>query len=143
MATEDSPWQPRSVLSILDGLSSIRWAYILLGMGPEPSIHLFFDWLVKLVRSRPQKTDQLGQFWTTTSWKLAMELRGGKAWDEAVQPIMRDYDTSRRSLLPSHQAMTMARQRANIRHDGPPMSSPTHVAMTPATVELLFQQPRQ
>ena len=93
VATEEQQWQPRSLLAILDGLSSIRWAYVLLSMGPEQSVHSFFDWTVKLVRSRPQKTDQLHQWWTTISWKLALELRGGKTWDEATGPIQRDYDT--------------------------------------------------
>ena len=69
------------------------WAYVLLSMCPEQSVHSFFDWTVKLVRSRPQKTDQLHQWWTTISWKLALELRGGKTWDEATGPIQRDYDT--------------------------------------------------
>ncbi len=30
VAAEEQVWQPRSLLSILDGLSSIRWAYVLL-----------------------------------------------------------------------------------------------------------------
>lgn len=115
VALEDTPWQPRSVLSILDGLASIRWAYILVGMGPENSVHMFFDWLVKLVRSRPNKTDQVGQFCQTISWKLAMELRGGKAWDEAIQPIMRDYDTF---------TECMNREPANIVKKQPPPKPP-------------------
>ena len=30
---------------------------------------------------------------TTISWRLALELRGGKSWDEAAGPLQRDYDT--------------------------------------------------
>ena len=130
VAMEDTPWQPRSMLSILDGLASLRWAYILIGMGPEPSVRLFFDWLVKLVRSRPQKTDQLGQFWTTTSWKLAMELRGGKAWDEAVQPIMRDYDTFTECMNREPRCLSSRRnphRRAQPRSTARPKVSPNSV----------------
>ena len=93
VASEEQVWQPRSLLAILDGLSSIRWAYILLQMGPEKSIHSFFDWAIKLARSRPQKPDQLNQWWVTVSWRLALELRGGRTWEEAVGPLQRDYDT--------------------------------------------------
>ena len=74
VAAPDEPWQPRSVLAVLDVLNSIRWAYILCCIGSEQSIHQFFDWLVKLARSRPQKTDQMSQFWLTTAWRLAMEM---------------------------------------------------------------------
>ena len=92
VASTEEPWQPRSVLAILDGLQSIRWAYILCNIGSEQAIHQFFDWMVKLTRSKPQKTDQVGQFWLTISWKLAMEMRSGKTFDEVVQILMKDYD---------------------------------------------------
>lgn len=93
VATPEEPWQPRSVLAILDGLSSIRWCYILCRIGSEQSIHTFFDWLVRLVRSRPAKTDQMAQFWMSTSWKLALDLRAGKTFVESTATIMKDYDS--------------------------------------------------
>lgn len=84
---------PRSVLSILDGLAAVRWAYVLIKIGSEQSIHAFYDWLVRLARSRPQKTDQFGQFYTTTSWKLVLEMRSGKTFEEVTAILMRDYDS--------------------------------------------------
>ena len=93
VAAQEEPWQPRSVLAILDGLSSIRWCFILCKMGPEQSVHAFFDWLVKLVRSRPQKTDQLAQYWMSVSWRLALEMRGGKTFHETTTMLMKDYDS--------------------------------------------------
>lgn len=93
VAAPEEPWQPRSVLAILDGLASIRWCYILCKIGTEQAVHAFFDWLVRLVRSRPQKTDQLAQFWMTVSWKLALEMRGGRTFMEATAVIMKDYDS--------------------------------------------------
>ena len=92
VASTEEPWQPRSVLAILDGLESIRWAYVLCGIGSEQAIQQFFNWLVKLTRSKPQKTDQVSQFWLTMSWKLAMEMRAGKTFDETVAVLMKDYD---------------------------------------------------
>jgi len=93
VAAPEEPWQPRSVLAILDGLASIRWCFILCKMGPEQAVHSFFDWLVRLVRSRPAKTDQLAQFWMSVSWKLALEMRGGRTFSESTTAIMRDYDS--------------------------------------------------
>ena len=66
---------------------------VLLKFGPEQSVHSFFDWLVKLARSRPQKMEQFNQFWLSVSWRLATELRSGATFAAAVAPIMRDYDS--------------------------------------------------
>ena len=62
-------------------------------MGPEQSVHTFFDWMVRLVRSRPQKTDQMAQFWMATSWKLALDMRAGKSFSESTCLLMKDYDS--------------------------------------------------
>ena len=43
---EETSWQTRSVLAILDGLASIKWAFILVGLGDEVDVVAFFDWLV-------------------------------------------------------------------------------------------------
>lgn len=90
--TADEPWQPRSILAILDGLTSIRWAYTLCNVGSEQAIETFFQWLTRLARSRPQKTDQFSQFWLSTSWRLAMDMRAGRTFDEATPSLMRDFD---------------------------------------------------
>lgn len=92
VANSDEPWTPRSILSILDGLNSVRWAHILIQMGSERSVHAFYDWLVRLARSRPLKTDQFGQFYITTSWKLALEMRSGRSFEEVTSILMKDFD---------------------------------------------------
>lgn len=92
VASQEEIWAPRSMLSILDGLNSIRWANILIQLGSERSIHTFYDWMIRLARSRPQKTDQCGQFYMTTSWKLALEMRSGKTFEEVTAMLMKDYD---------------------------------------------------
>ena len=89
----DTPWEPRSLLAILDGLSSVKWAFILSAIAPERSVTQFFDWLVKLCRSRPAKTDQLGQFYHSTSWRLATAMRSGSTFEEATAVIMKDFDS--------------------------------------------------
>eukprot|EP00435_Cladocopium_sp_Y103_P013637 s2457_g3.t1 len=63
----EEPWTPRSVLAIMDGLNSIR--------------------------CRPNKTDQLAQFYLSTSWKLALEMRSGKTFAETSSTLMKDFDS--------------------------------------------------
>lgn len=93
VSTPEEVWVPRSILSVLDGLQSIRWCLILLKFGSEQAINAFFDWLTRLARSRPQKMEQFSQFWLTVSWRLATEMRSGRSFEDSVAPIMRDYDT--------------------------------------------------
>eukprot|EP00435_Cladocopium_sp_Y103_P041998 s2661_g11.t1 len=89
-AEKDEPWTPR--------------CFILCKMGTEQSVHAFFDWMVRLVRSRPNKTDQLAQFWLSTSWKLALDMRAGRTFSEATALLMKDFDafTECMSREPTH-----------------------------------------
>ena len=90
---EDEPvWNPRSVLAIIDGLNSVRWTYIFTGIGEERPVNEWFDWMVRLCRSRPAKTEQMAQFYLMSSWKMCMDLRGGKNFEESAKVLMRDYD---------------------------------------------------
>lgn len=42
---------------------------------------------------RVEKTDQLNQFYTTVSWKLALEMRSGKTFEEVAAVQMKDFDS--------------------------------------------------
>ena len=93
LVQEDEPvWSPRSVLAIIDGLNSVRWTYIFTGLGDEVSVNEWFDWMIRLCRSRPAKTEQMSQFYLLSSWKLCMDLRSGKSFEESSKVLMRDYD---------------------------------------------------
>lgn len=124
VATPETAWQPRSVLAVLDGLQSIRWCFVLLKMGSEQAIHSYFDWLIRLLRSRPQKTEQYGQFFLTISWKLATAMRSGETFDAAVTPLMKDFDTftecmarepapTKRQVTPDRSTMRKGNGKAN------------------------------
>eukprot|EP00438_Fugacium_kawagutii_P021843 Skav233012 [mRNA] locus=scaffold909:68906:88437:+ [translate_table: standard] len=89
----EKPWQPRSVLAVMDGANAIRWAWVLLELGEEDQIHDYIDWFIGKARSRPQRLDQLRQFWDAASWKMCMRMRSGKLFGEAASIIMSDVDT--------------------------------------------------
>ena len=42
-ATDPDPWEPRSPWSIIDGLDSIRWCYILFEIGEERQVHKYLN----------------------------------------------------------------------------------------------------
>ena len=94
MAAEDSKvaWEPRSVLAMLDGVNSIRWAYVLLQIGEEADVHQWADWFSAKVRSRMNKLDNLRLFWEAQSWQLCLSLRRGQTFREAIAEVMSDVD---------------------------------------------------
>ena len=92
VATDEVSWSPRSLLAIMDGLDSIRWALILVKWGEEKPIHELFDWLNQRARSRPNKTEQLALYWQSVSWTIAMMLRNGNTFKEITASISKDLD---------------------------------------------------
>ncbi len=92
VATDDVSWSPRSLLAIMDGLDSIRWAMVLVKWGEEKPIHELFDWLHQRARSRPNKTEQFAHYWQSVSWTIAMMLRSGHTFKEITSNITKDLD---------------------------------------------------
>ena len=54
----EDTWDARSMLSILDGLQSIKYLFILLQMGDEQDVQAFFETLDSKARGVPQKLAQ-------------------------------------------------------------------------------------
>ena len=50
---DETPWEPRSLPALLDGLTSVKWAFFLLQLGGEIDVEEFFAWMVQRFRSRP------------------------------------------------------------------------------------------
>ena len=121
VAAPEEAWQPRSVLAVLDGLASIRWCFILLKLGSEQAVHSYFDWLTRLVRSRPQKTEQFGQFFITISWKLATAMRSGQSFDAAASLLMKDLDVFSECM--SREASSSTKKSNNTEKTGPQKGS--------------------
>ena len=92
ITSDEVTWSPRSLLAIMDGFDSIRWAMVLVKWGEEKPIHELFDWLNQRARSRPNKTEQLASFWQSVSWTIAMMLRNGQTFREITTTITKDLD---------------------------------------------------
>ena len=88
---EPTSWTPRSLLATLDGLTSIRWAMVLIEWGPEAEVERLFTWLTQRARSRPQKMEQFNSYFTAISWQLCMDLRGGISFAETAKRHHKGY----------------------------------------------------
>ena len=93
MVQEDEKvWQPRSILAIMDGVNSVRWAYVLLQIGEEDHVHAWCDWCIAKARARPAKLEQLKAYWEAASWRICMGMRAGKTFGEPSAAVMSDVD---------------------------------------------------
>ena len=89
---DEKVWSPRSVLSIMDGIEAVVWAWILLEIGEEHHCQTFGKWCVNKARSRSQKLEQFKQWWDAAGWKIAMRMRAGTTFGEASAEVMADVD---------------------------------------------------
>ena len=86
----ETPWKPKSQVAILDCLEAIRVALIFIEYAPESDIDDYFAWWHRLVRSRPNKIDQLKLHWENTSWRIALSLRKKTPFKDIAKEIMND-----------------------------------------------------
>lgn len=92
ITTDEQSWSPKSLLSIIDGITSIKWAFILTQWGDEHSVTAYAEWMIQKARSRPQRCEQFVMYWQATAWTLAISLRNGDTFSEATAKIMKDLD---------------------------------------------------
>ena len=86
----ETPWKPKSQVAILDCLEAIRVALIFIGHAPENEIDDSFAWWHRLVRTRPNKIDQLKVHWENTSWRIVLALRKKTPFKDIASEIMTD-----------------------------------------------------
>ena len=88
---EDPQWEPRSVLSVLDGLEATKWALILCEWGEEEHIAEYMSWFMAKARSKPAGVEQIRQYWLTAGWRICMGMRSGRTFHEMAQEVMADH----------------------------------------------------
>ena len=91
---DEKVWSPRSVLSIMDGIEAVVWAWILLEIGEEHHCQAFGKWCVNKARSRSQKLEQFKQWWDAAGWKIAMRMRAGATFGEASAEVWLTWTSS-------------------------------------------------
>ena len=81
MMSSSRTWTPHSILSLMNGVNSIR---ILLQIGEEDHIHSFADWMIQKIRARPNKFEQVRMLWESAGWKIAMGMRSGQSFGDVT-----------------------------------------------------------
>ena len=82
------PWDPRSILAILDGLEAVKWAFIFCNFADEPTASRWTDYFVKLARNRQQELHLVKSIWDSASWTVALAMRINKTFKEATEELL-------------------------------------------------------
>ena len=90
VAQEPKPWDPSDLMAVLDGLESIRWAWILFDMGNECDINDYMEWFIRLAKDRKDRLHQVKALWLAANWRFITEMRQGSTFLNAVQSVRAD-----------------------------------------------------
>ena len=83
---------PTSAMQILDALEAIKWAYILCSYGEEDSAVALEDFFKARVRraNGDYGLQEVKYLWLSGSWRIALAMRKGQSFDEAVVAMIND-----------------------------------------------------
>ena len=83
---------PTSAMQILDALEAIRWAYILCAYGEEATASALEDFFKSRVRraTSDYALQEVKYVWLAASWRIALAMRKGQSFDEAVTAMLND-----------------------------------------------------
>ena len=87
---KDSEWEARSLLSVLDGLTSLKWLFILVQIGDERDVIEYFDTLEKKARIAHNRLEQFKVYYETVAWRLAQKMRGNVTFAQAAKEVLQD-----------------------------------------------------
>ncbi|CAE7156089.1 unnamed protein product, partial [Symbiodinium necroappetens] len=83
-------WHPQSQTALLDCLTANHMALIFIEYAPEHDLDRYFEYWQRLVRSKPNKIEQLKLHWENTSWRIALALRKATPFKEIADEIIVD-----------------------------------------------------
>ena len=110
-AQQDDEWQPKGSLSVMDGLNSIRWCFILCEVGPEKWVHNYFDTMIKRSRTQSNKVASFKTYFEQASWRLCAALRANRTWKEASLEILADVASYQEAMLKEPAASSPSKRR--------------------------------
>ena len=124
---DNKTWTPRSMLSLMDGVNAIRWAWVLLQLGEEDHVHTFADWFIQKIRARPTKLENMRIFWESAGWRIAMGMRAGQSFGDVTTSVMSDVDLLNEAMsreLPKETKPGAPRKRPAQDDHAPPPQRP-------------------
>ncbi len=89
-SADRQPWSPASLTAATDGLMAARWAFRFLELGSEQIIEAWITHFERLTMLTIHTPAQLTTLWMIASWKLCIDMRGGRPFDASATSLLHD-----------------------------------------------------
>ena len=83
-------FEPNSSMLIMDGATAAGWAKKLFAIGNETDIDQYISWFNNNVRANNDKLWQLKELWEASEWAIALKMRTGETFGEAMKLVIHD-----------------------------------------------------
>ena len=88
---EDRPFTPKGVWAVVDGITAIKWAWTLIGVGSEKAVEDYAKWWITKARLHSARIDAIADYWEAASQRLASRMRLGHTFDAESAAIIEDH----------------------------------------------------
>ena len=116
LSLRSQSWSPNSQWAIFDGLEAVKWAFVFANYTDCDEVaDNLVEWFRCMVRLRGDRLDFVKAVYDGSSWRLALDMRGGFSFEAATKAISRDTTvvvglrTSRASTAPRRRTAESAR----------------------------------
>ena len=98
---EDRPFTPKGVWAVVDGITAIKWAWTLIGVGSEKAVDDYAKWWITKARLHSARIDAIADYWEAASQRLASRMRLGHTFDAESAAIIEDHPAFNEAMLAS------------------------------------------
>ena len=98
---EDRPFTPKGVWAVVDGITAIKWAWTLIGVGSEKAVEDYAKWWITKARLHSARIDAIADYWEAASQRLASRMRLGHTFDAESAAIIEDHPAFNEAMLAS------------------------------------------
>ena len=98
---EDRPFTPKGVWAVVDGITAIKWAWTLIGVGSEKAVEDYAKWWITKARLHSARIDAIADYWEAASQRLASRMRLGHSFDAESAAIIEDRPAFNEAMLAS------------------------------------------
>ena len=92
---EDRPFTPKGVWAVVDGITAIKWAWTLIGVGSEKAVEDYAKWWITKARLHSARIDAIADYWEAASQRL------GHTFDAESAAIIEDHPAFNEAMLAS------------------------------------------
>ena len=86
----DEEWTPTGQWALIDAFDSVKWAFVWADYGDDQLLDQFIALFLPHLRHGPQRLEMVKLFYEQSAWRIAMAMRSGTTFTQAVQNLISD-----------------------------------------------------